>query len=156
MYYSKLQQETDEEFSLQSKLTRSYEKVQESINELKNKEKALRDALVQMSSQEKQLEEWEVKAVGTKDDDPEKRLVPFDVASEQLVKIQAEYAAIEDTMYWLETAICSGDAKGATIDLATFLKETRNLAKQQFLNKVHIDKIKRKIESGGGGGGGIR
>lgn len=120
------------------------------MEELKRKEANLKAALERIEKQGKDLDEWSATALESKDDDLEKRLIPFDVASEQLVKLQADYSAIDDTMYWLESAFCSDDKK-ANIDLTTFLKETRNLAKQQFLNKVHMDKIKKRMESGGGG-----
>lgn len=78
------------------------------------------------------------------------RLVYFDEVSAQLVKLVAEYNAIDDTIYHLDHALANGNG----MDMQLFLKETRKLARKQFLCKTHILKINHKIDAAAGAGTG--
>jgi len=55
------------------------------------------------------------------------------------VRLQSEYLAMDDALYYLDRALASHS--NTTIDINSFLKETRRLARQQFLCKSHIRKI---------------
>jgi hypothetical protein len=67
------------------------------------------------------------------------RLVPSDSTSEQIAHLVAEVNAIDDAFYYLERALVS--SKNETVDLNTFLRECRQLARKQFLCKAHLKKI---------------
>ena len=48
--------------------------------------------------------------------------------------------AIDDALYFLENCVASAD-RHKCVDVSSFLKETKRLAKQQFMVKSHIKKI---------------
>jgi len=61
---------------------------------------------------------------------------PKDPLSKQLLYLVAEDATIEDTLYYLEKNLMSGE-----LTLETFLKNSRNLSTEQFLKRATIRRI---------------
>lgn len=61
---------------------------------------------------------------------------PEDDIMAQLLYLQAEDLAIEDTQYYLDKALQKG-----TIDLNSYLKATRSLSEDQFYNRALVNKI---------------
>lgn len=57
----------------------------------------------------------------------------------QLINAYAEEAAIEDAIYYMGEALRSG-----VIDLETFLKQVRNLARKQFMLRALMQKCRQK------------
>ena len=64
------------------------------------------------------------------------RLVPYDPLSQQIVRLNSEIHAIDDAFYYMERALVS--SRNDKVDLGTFLKECRQLARKQFLCKAHL------------------
>lgn len=64
------------------------------------------------------------------------RLLPYDALSQQIVRLNSEILAIDDAFYYMERALVS--SRNDTVDLGTFLKECRQLARKQFLCKAHL------------------
>jgi ESCRT-I complex subunit TSG101 len=85
--------------------------------------------------------------------DPDELLQPFDNLSKQIVNLHSRQLAIEDAMYYLERALAS--SKNNSIDTATFLREIRSLAREQFLCKSHLMKINATIDQKLATGGGV-
>ncbi len=84
---------------------------------------------------------WSASNTKPKDSiDPLSYIQPGDVYSEQLVELYAKSAAIEDCLYYLEKAFSTG--KNSSFDFQTYLKKFRELSREQFLCKLHINKIK--------------
>lgn len=67
---------------------------------------------------------------------PADRLVPYDPLSQQIVRLNSEILAIDDAFYYMERALVS--SRNDKVDLGTFLKECRQLARKQFLCKAHL------------------
>lgn len=57
----------------------------------------------------------------------------------RLINAYAEEAAIEDAIYYMGEALRSG-----VIDLDTFLKQVRNLARKQFMLRALMQKCRQK------------
>ena len=70
------------------------------------------------------------------------RLIPYDGISEQLIQLQAEHDAVDDTMYFLERAL---QRNHPSLPLDVFLNKTRELAAKQFTCRAHIRKIESHI-----------
>lgn len=67
------------------------------------------------------------------------RLVHYDDISLQLVKLTAENNAVDDAIYYLDHALAHGEGDG--LDIQEVLKETRKLARKQFLCRTHVMKV---------------
>ena len=68
--------------------------------------------------------------------DPETLIVGIDTNSAKMAELCARIAAIDDTMYYCDRALTNG-----TVSLEEMLKESRKLARKQFLAKAHVKKI---------------
>ncbi|KAL0071438.1 Suppressor protein stp22 of temperature-sensitive alpha-factor receptor and arginine permease [Marasmius tenuissimus] len=66
----------------------------------------------------------------------------------QLVDLIAEDNAIEDTIYHLHRALCSGNHNNGRMDLDRFLRATRVLAEEQFMKRALIEKIQQGLPMG--------
>lgn len=84
-----------------------------------------------------ELDSWLSREESKGEIDIESRITSYDVVSEQLIRLNAEQLAIEDCLYMLEKRLTDSDE----YDLPAYLKETRRLAKQQFLSKMWSKKI---------------
>ena len=73
------------------------------------------------------------------------RLLKYDDLSLQLVKLTAENNAVDDTIYYLDHALAHGEGEG--LDIQEVLKETRKLARKQFLCRTHVMKINSHVLS---------
>lgn len=59
--------------------------------------------------------------------------------SNRLINAYAEEAAIEDAIYYVGEALRKG-----VIDLEVFLKQVRQLARKQFMNRALMQKARQK------------
>jgi len=57
-----------------------------------------------------------------------------------MLHLEAEDSTIEDTLYFLDRALQRG-----TIDLATYLKHTRNFSADQFFKRALLLKIRKEV-----------
>eukprot|EP01114_Cavostelium_apophysatum_P008046 TRINITY_DN2030_c0_g1_i1.p1 TRINITY_DN2030_c0_g1~~TRINITY_DN2030_c0_g1_i1.p1 ORF type:complete len:100 (+),score=42.63 TRINITY_DN2030_c0_g1_i1:477-776(+) len=67
---------------------------------------------------------------------------PKDPLSKQLLYLVAEDATIEDTLYYLEKNLMSGE-----LNLDVFLKNIRSLTTEQFLKRATIKRIHERQRS---------
>lgn len=78
-----------------------------------------------------------LRALQAKDDpDPDSMVLATSIVGNQLVDLVAEDNAIEDTLYHLGRAL-----NAERIDLASFLKQTRLLAREQFMCRALAMKV---------------
>ena len=70
------------------------------------------------------------------DPDPDSMVLATSIVGNQLVDLVAEDNAIEDTLYHLGRAL-----NAERIDLEKFLKQTRMLAREQFIKRALAMKI---------------
>ncbi|KAL0563404.1 Suppressor protein stp22 of temperature-sensitive alpha-factor receptor and arginine permease [Marasmius crinis-equi] len=69
-----------------------------------------------------------------------------EIVYNQLWELVAEDNAIEDTIYHLHRALCSGN--NGKLDLDRFLRATRILAEEQFMKRALIEKIQQGLPMG--------
>jgi ESCRT-I complex subunit TSG101 len=66
-------------------------------------------------------------------------LITHQFISHRLINAYAEEAAIEDAIYYLGEGLRKG-----VIDLEVFLKQVRQLARKQFMNRAIMQKCRQK------------
>ena len=64
--------------------------------------------------------------------------------SQQMLRTQARHDAHDDAMYLLERGLRSADNK--SMNISAFLKETRKLARIQFMLKEELGKLRMAKE----------
>lgn len=135
-YYLKLKQEVDAELASQWSLQNSADSMNDILTVYADAKEKLSAGIEEMEQKSTDLEAW----LKEKDDrgevDVENYLQPYDELSTQIIRLQSEVLAVDDAIYYLEKALAN-----SVIDLPTFLKETRNLARIQFMAKIHLMKI---------------
>lgn len=108
----------------------------------------LNQAIESLETKEKDLQTWIDEEANKPKPTAEDQLIVFDDLSQQIIKLQSEINAIDDTLYYMERALIANNTNNSdvsvnkkNIDLQMFLKESRNLARKQFLCKAHLMKI---------------
>jgi hypothetical protein len=112
------------------------------FSELASIKETLEKGFVELQDKEKELNDLVVKMAETKVPIQD-RLVPYDPLSAQMVRLAAERAAIEDTIYYLERALANSE--NPSVQVADFVKETRKLARSEFMKRSHLNKIAKAI-----------
>jgi ESCRT-I complex subunit TSG101 len=84
--------------------------------------------------------QWQSEERVKEKSDVEQVLQPYDQVSAQIVRLNAEINAIDDAIYFLERALVS-----TKIDLTGFLREVRQLSRQQFMSRAHLAKIQNSL-----------
>eukprot|EP01039_Chlorochromonas_danica_P008593 gene8593-9469_t len=74
----------------------------------------------------------------------EDQLVVEDDVSQQIFQLHGQVQAIDDAFYFLDKALTNH-----VLDSNVYLKEVRNLSRQQFLAKLHLKKIEKVMEGAG-------
>jgi len=153
-FREKMKKELTEEMKTQSNLEEGQRKLEEGMEKLESQKKDFEEAIDELSMKRKQLETWLAEYEGSSDSSSQdsaiaqmsldEAIVPVDTPSRQLFDCVAESNAIEDILYHLDRSLGND-----TIDLQTFLKEVRKLARRQFMAKAlakKIQKYQQKIE----------
>ena len=135
----KLRDELDAEMALSLTLSTSHDNATRTLRELKACSAQYSEALTTLTKKSEELDLWNADSKNHPVLTAEQRVLPFDALSSQIVRLHSEINAIDDAFYHLERALVS--SKNQTVDLNTFLKECRQLARKQFLSKVHLKKI---------------
>lgn len=141
--HKKLKAELDVEFLKQKSLSRSSALATETLAEYTKLRTNIDNAIAEVTLKKKQMEGWRVQELEAKcksDSSASAMVMPYDDISGQLVRLAAEQRAIDDVIYYLE----KGKQEGI-VDLASFLRDVRKLAKQQFLARMHVLKINASI-----------
>ncbi|KAJ0401644.1 hypothetical protein ATCC90586_008954 [Pythium insidiosum] len=134
--FKRVRDDIDVQFEHQLSLTQSKENVERGIQSLE----FLRDDLVRANgvivNQDREVQQWLDENESKDTVDPDSILIEADGLSKQLIKTMAENHAIEDALYFMDRALSNGE-----MELASFLKEVRKLARQQFMCQALIQKI---------------
>jgi len=134
-----LRDELDNQISLGGKLATSSDAALKALSEQVQLKVDTAEAIEKMNGRIAALDKW-CSEEGSKPPPPAiERLEPFDPVSAQIVRISSEVNSIDDAFYFLERALAS--SRNESVDLNTFLKECRLLARKQFLGKAHLRKI---------------
>ena len=145
-FYARARQELDSEFSKQARLQQGQQDIAAAVDELREQKEAL--GVLQATAREKcdNLDRWsrEQEEQGPAPVDPDALIIPADIRSKQLADLLSESAALEDALYYLDRALSRG-----AVDLESFLREVRSLARRQFLAKAHIQKLASSREGSG-------
>lgn len=134
-----LRVDMDNEFSTEKYLEQSNDKAQGNLRDLQSAIEQYEAALKLIAEKEVALSEWEAAEKEKPVPDVEQRLEPYDDLAAQIVKLNGELNAIDDAFYYLDRALEQGSNK--SVDLNSYLKEIRRLAKQQFMCKATLMKI---------------
>jgi len=135
----KLRDELDAEMAFSLTLSTSADNATRTLRDLKACSTQYAEALSTLTKKSEELDLWNADSKNHPVLTAEQRVLPFDALSSQIVRLHSEINAIDDAFYHLERALVS--SKNETVDLNTFLKECRQLARKQFLSKVHLKKI---------------
>ena len=135
----KLRDELDTEMTLSITLSESGDTAARVLRDLQAANTHYTEALTRLTAQSSEFEVWSADLASQAALTAADRLVPYDALSAQIVRLHAEINAIDDAFYHMERALVS--SKNETVDLSTFLKECRQLARTQFLSKAHLKKI---------------
>jgi hypothetical protein len=132
--------ELAKEISTQKKLEEGHRELERGLEALESQKRELETGLQTMRDKEAQFQSWlqeyESKFPAPGSDEAaaaaqlniDEAIVPSDGPSRQLFDCVAERSAIEDLLHNLDRAL-SND----TVDLQTFLKKVRELARRQFM-----------------------
>jgi len=106
--------------------------LQQRLDKAKEEQAHLVQTSAQLQQQSQQLEQWLNQHENTNVDiDVDSVVYARDTWSQQLLEAVAEDHAIEDTLYVLDRSL-----QNDRMDLETFLKETRKLARKQFFARA--------------------
>jgi len=129
----------DRLFENQRVLKDGEEKIERAVSHLKQEQVKFSHALVQLQQKSADVRTWLEENEDGGPVDVDQIVYCKDTWSQQIVEAVADDHAIEDTLYVLDRALQDG-----RIDLQTFLKETRNLARKQFFARALAAKILEK------------
>ncbi|GMI12659.1 hypothetical protein TrLO_g4164 [Triparma laevis f. longispina] len=145
-FYNNARKEMQSDLALQTKLSSSQDEISKQHMNLRRIKENLESAISETKEKNTQLTQTIQKKSAELSDksslDPDTLINGIDPNSEKMLSLCATVAAIDDTLYYLDRALISG-----SINLEEMLKETRKLARKQFLAKAHIKKI---VEGVGG------
>jgi len=121
-------------------LTVELKKLNEKKNMLMDTKRKTEELIKQNQIKNIELENW----INTNNKNPDEINIdqltePEDEIKKQLLHLEAEDFTIEDTIYFLDRALQRG-----TIDIATYLRNIRNLSTDQFFKRALILKILNK------------
>ena len=137
--HSIIRYDLDVEFGHEQYLNESKLAAERNLLSLQQRVEELKEAIAEVHTKTAELSKWEEEQVSRPVVDAESRLEPYDDLTLQIVKLNAEISAIDDAYYHMERCLVLSQNK--SLDLNTFLKEMRKLARQQFLCKAHLLKI---------------
>ena len=137
--HSVIRDELNTEFNTEHYLTVSQEAAEKKLQSLQQTVEQMRAAIEEVQEKSAALTQWDEEEAKKPQVDVESRFQPYDDLTSQIVKLNAEISAIDDAFYHMERSLVASQNK--TLDLNSFLKEMRKLARQQFLCKAHLLKI---------------
>jgi len=137
-FYTSIGKEMDAEYAKQAQLQKNKETIRLRQFEFEESVVVLEEQCKLASDSIKSLETWLDERKGNDDGELnlDQVIQPSDEASEKLLELVSETAAIDDTLFALDRALNQG-----AIELPAFLREVRKLSRQQFLHIAHSQKI---------------
>jgi len=136
-YSKKTVEDIESSMKTQTQLSDRKDQIQFTLQKGSDQLQKLDDFMGQCYICHKELAKFEASYNENQDVDIDDTVVPEDPLSKQLFNLIAEDSAIEDVVYHLEKALAEN-----IIDLESFLKETRTLARQQFFVRATAKKVK--------------
>ncbi|CAM9674263.1 unnamed protein product, partial [Hapterophycus canaliculatus] len=136
--YGSLRTDMDAAFETQAQLVEDRHEVEEDVEELSRRNKEL-ERLIQVSKErERELDTYlqDKKKEGEPSEDD--LIEPKDALSDQMLRLVAENAALEDALYYLDVGLTD-----SVITVDVFLKEIRRLARKQFVARATMKKVER-------------
>lgn len=142
-YCSKIVEELDSELLKENKLKQSESRVNSQYSELLKHRGRLDDGIIEITRRHDEL----ITMAKVLEDNPplnvELMLTPYDELSLQYAKLQSDVMTYDDALFYMNKSMSSESRKD---DLSSFMKESRKLARQQFVAKVHLQKIRHSIK----------
>eukprot|EP00195_Chlamydomonas_chlamydogama_P013955 CAMPEP_0202903148 /NCGR_PEP_ID=MMETSP1392-20130828/22100_1 /ASSEMBLY_ACC=CAM_ASM_000868 /TAXON_ID=225041 /ORGANISM="Chlamydomonas chlamydogama, Strain SAG 11-48b" /LENGTH=514 /DNA_ID=CAMNT_0049590159 /DNA_START=47 /DNA_END=1591 /DNA_ORIENTATION=+ len=138
-YQKRCMEETDSLLDTQRKLTQRKAQLTGMVNALKQERAGTEGIVKEMGRKTAQLQQWlernepKLLALGDRELDVQKCVVPADELSKQALDTQAEDLAIEDTILALDKALQAG-LEGLSVEL--YLKQVRALCRKQFFARA--------------------
>ncbi|RLN92599.1 hypothetical protein BBJ28_00017182, partial [Nothophytophthora sp. Chile5] len=143
--FKRVRDDIDLQFEHEVQLTQSRENVERGLQSLRFLRDDIARAREVVASQDEEVTVWLEENEGKDTVDPDTILIEGDALSKQyvvlcwLVKTLAEHHAIEDALYYMDRALSNDE-----IELSSFLKEVRKLARQQFMCQALVQKVRAK------------
>lgn len=137
--HQSLNKELNKEFENDRYLEQSDVKAKQHIQQMKAYIQDMQDSILEIEDKKSALEKYEKEQEAKPKAAAEEYLQAYDDLSTQITKLHAELNAIDDAFYFLERALVQSQNK--SVDLNAFLRESRVLARQQFMCKAHLGKI---------------
>mmetsp|Transcript_20282 Transcript_20282/g.40584 ORF Transcript_20282/g.40584 Transcript_20282/m.40584 type:complete len:318 (+) Transcript_20282:365-1318(+) len=139
-FYNDARSDISADLKLQAALSQSQEEIAQTHMNLRRLKVDLAAAIEDTNSKTAELKavaEQKTSELADKEKlDPDTLIVGIDPNSAKMAELCARIAAIDDTMYYCDRALTNG-----TVSLDEMLKESRKLARKQFLAKAHVKKI---------------
>mmetsp|Transcript_19509 Transcript_19509/g.21158 ORF Transcript_19509/g.21158 Transcript_19509/m.21158 type:complete len:555 (-) Transcript_19509:159-1823(-) len=139
-HQEQLKKDIDNEFSNQRYLEKSSKQLHQTKDEYIALIEQLQDGIINMNEKTKQLNEWDNNESSKEKNDLEDFIFSYDDLSNQIIKLNSECNAIDDIFYFLQKSLVN-----KKIDCNTFLRESRQLSRKQFLFKSHLLKIQNQL-----------
>jgi len=131
-------QEVNELRRLQYQLFCKHKAIEQEDKCLKQQVEELKKLKTELKSGNGKLEDWLQANSDKKPVDPLNVVQPGNVWSKQLIKAVAEDSAIDDTLYCVDRALGED-----IIDVKTYLKQVRKLAREQFFKRALVERIQQ-------------
>lgn len=133
------------ELEIQNYLNCSHGQAKENMTSLLAMIQDMEKHLETISAQKTKFEEEKDRIESAwKNQIAEDQLVVEDDVSQQIFQLNGQVQAIDDAFYFLDKALTNH-----VMDSNVYLKEVRNLSRQQFLAKLHLKKIEKVMEGAG-------
>ncbi|CAN0179969.1 unnamed protein product [Ectocarpus sp. 6 AP-2014] len=136
--YAVLRTDMDSAFESQGQLEESKEEVERDVEELSRRKKELERLLQVSKEREAELDTYLQDRKKEGEPAVDELIEPKDSLSEQMLRLVAENAALEDAIYYLDLGVTD-----SVITVDVFLREIRRLARKQFVARATMKKVER-------------
>ncbi|CAM9123792.1 unnamed protein product [Ectocarpus sp. 12 AP-2014] len=136
--YAVLRTDMDSAFETQGQLEESKEEVERDVEELSRRKKELERLLQVSKEREAELDTYLQDRKKEGEPSVDELIEPKDNLSDQMLRLVAENAALEDALYYLDLGVTD-----SVITVDVFLREIRRLARKQFVARATMKKVER-------------
>mmetsp|Transcript_19911 Transcript_19911/g.18078 ORF Transcript_19911/g.18078 Transcript_19911/m.18078 type:complete len:282 (+) Transcript_19911:470-1315(+) len=141
-YYYSLRTQIDKEFNVEVELTTATATMNDDIKQLIDYKEKLEISLLDIKTKFNEIDNWIDSQVDNKidskiDEQIDKYIKPFDDLTNQLNYLTSRIQVLDEAIYLL-TRVASSDRQ---VDINSYIKETRKLSRELFLNQMLVNKI---------------
>ncbi|CAM9919938.1 unnamed protein product [Scytosiphon promiscuus] len=136
--YESLRADMDAAFETQAQLEDDRHEVEEDVEELSRRNKELARLIQVSKERERELDTYLQDKKKEGEPSVDDLIEPKDALSDQMLRLVAENAALEDALYYLDVGLTD-----SVITVDVFLKEIRRLARKQFVARATAKKVER-------------